>query len=237
MANLALLDSDQEKAVLNRLARYPEVVEHAAKSREPQQVAQYLLDLAGDFHTCYNAVKVMVDDDTLRNTRLALGLATRQVLRNGLDLMGVSAPEEMSMASLRTSPPAVEPRRKSARRSGAGCIPGWLWGIVGVAAGFSLPSTSTALPWQDQQEAPQATVLPKPAGSDERQRGKPKRPPSPPLRSSSTRCCLKPVTPRRSDSPTVTPPTVTLVMQTQAIRQPIAQKPPPARLLTTPLLR
>ncbi|WP_404473136.1 arginine--tRNA ligase [Vreelandella venusta] len=95
MANLALLDSDQEKAVLNRLARYPEVVEIAAKNREPQQVAQYLLDLAGDFHTCYNAVKVMVDDDTLRNTRLALGLATRQVLRNGLDLMGVSAPEEM----------------------------------------------------------------------------------------------------------------------------------------------
>ncbi|GED45318.1 arginine--tRNA ligase [Vreelandella aquamarina] len=94
-AHLALLDSDQEKAVLNRLARYPEVVEHAAKNREPQQVAQYLLDLAGDFHTCYNAVKVMVDDDTLRNTRLALGLATRQVLRNGLDLMGVSAPEEM----------------------------------------------------------------------------------------------------------------------------------------------
>ncbi|AVI62409.1 arginine--tRNA ligase [Halomonas sp. GFAJ-1] len=95
MANLALLDSDQEKAVLNRLARYPEVVENAAKNREPQQVAQYLLDLAGDFHTCYNAVKVMVDDDTLRNTRLALGLATRQVLRNGLNLMGVSAPEEM----------------------------------------------------------------------------------------------------------------------------------------------
>lgn len=95
MANLALLDSDQEKAVLNRLARYPEVVEAAARNREPQQVAQYLLDLAGDFHTCYNAVKVMVDDDTLRNTRLALGLATRQVLRNGLDLMGVSAPEEM----------------------------------------------------------------------------------------------------------------------------------------------
>ncbi|RUR36949.1 arginine--tRNA ligase [Vreelandella populi] len=95
MANLALLDSDQEKAVLNRLARYPEVVQTAARNREPQQVAQYLLDLAGDFHTCYNAVKVMVDDDTLRNVRLALGLATRQVLRNGLDLMGVSAPEEM----------------------------------------------------------------------------------------------------------------------------------------------
>ncbi|MGY4878508.1 arginine--tRNA ligase [Vreelandella aquamarina] len=95
LANLALLDSDQEKAVLNRLARFPEVVEVAARNREPQQIAQYLLALAGDFHTCYNAVKVMVDDDTLRNTRLALGLATRQVLRNGLDLMGVSAPEEM----------------------------------------------------------------------------------------------------------------------------------------------
>lgn len=95
LANLALLDSDQEKAVLNRLARYPEVVQTAARNREPQQVAQYLLDLAGDFHTCYNAVKVMVEDDTLRNVRLALGLATRQVLRNGLDLMGVSAPEEM----------------------------------------------------------------------------------------------------------------------------------------------
>ncbi|WP_253445985.1 arginine--tRNA ligase [Halomonas sp. Y3] len=94
-ASLGRLAEDQEKALMNRLARYPEVVEHAAASREPQQVAQYLLDLAADFHTCYNAVKVMVEDDALRNARLALGLATRQVLRNGLDLMGVSAPEEM----------------------------------------------------------------------------------------------------------------------------------------------
>ncbi|PXX98217.1 arginine--tRNA ligase [Halomonas sp. LBP4] len=95
MASLALLAEDQEKALMNRLARYPEVVEHAAASREPQQIAQYLLDLAAEFHTCYNAVKVMVEDDALRNARLALGLATRQVLRNGLDLMGVGAPEEM----------------------------------------------------------------------------------------------------------------------------------------------
>jgi arginyl-tRNA synthetase len=93
--SLALLEADQEKALLNRLARYPEVVQHAAAAHEPQQIAQYLLDLAADFHTCYNAVKVMVDDDALRNARLALGLATRQVLRNGLDLMGVGAPEEM----------------------------------------------------------------------------------------------------------------------------------------------
>ncbi len=95
MANLARLDADQEKTVMNRLARFPEVVDHAAASREPQQVAQYLLDLAAEFHSCYNAVKVMVEDDALRNARLALGLAARQVLRNGLDLMGVSAPEEM----------------------------------------------------------------------------------------------------------------------------------------------
>ncbi len=94
-ANLASLEADQEKALMNRLARFPEVVEHAALSREPQQIAQYLQDLAADFHTCYNAVKVMVEDAALRNARLALGLATRQVIRNGLDLLGVSAPEEM----------------------------------------------------------------------------------------------------------------------------------------------
>nr|WP_297459751.1 arginine--tRNA ligase [uncultured Halomonas sp.] len=93
--HLALLDTDQEKALMNRLARFPEVVEHAAASREPQQVAQYLQDLAADFHTCYNAVKVIIDDAATRNARLALGLATRQVIRNGLDLLGVGAPEEM----------------------------------------------------------------------------------------------------------------------------------------------
>ncbi len=93
--NLALLVEDQEKALMNRLARFPEVVSHAAASREPQQIAQYLQDLAADFHTCYNAVKVMVDDAALRNARLALGLATRQVICNGLNLLGVGAPEEM----------------------------------------------------------------------------------------------------------------------------------------------
>ncbi|XKE44975.1 arginine--tRNA ligase [Halomonas organivorans] len=95
MGSLGRLEADQEKALMNRLARYPEAVAHAAESREPQQIAQYLLDLAGEFHTCYNAVKVMVEDDALRNARMALFLAARQVLRNGLDLMGVGAPEEM----------------------------------------------------------------------------------------------------------------------------------------------
>ncbi|MDH2292211.1 arginine--tRNA ligase [Cobetia sp. 10Alg 146] len=95
MAQLSLLTSDQEKAVMNRMAQFPDVVTHAAKVREPQQVAQYLQDLSSDFHTCYNAVKVMVEDDATRNARLALGLATAQVIRNGLALLGVSAPEEM----------------------------------------------------------------------------------------------------------------------------------------------
>ncbi|MGQ7243057.1 arginine--tRNA ligase [Salinicola sp. V024] len=95
MANLERLDAPQEKALMNRLARYPEAVERAARAREPHQIAQYLTDLASDFHTCYNAQKVMVDDGELRNARLALGLATRQVIGNGLALLGVSAPEEM----------------------------------------------------------------------------------------------------------------------------------------------
>ncbi|MCO7233327.1 MULTISPECIES: arginine--tRNA ligase [unclassified Cobetia] len=95
MAQLTLLTSDQEKAVMNRMAQFPDVIAHAAKVREPQQLAQYLQDLSSDFHTCYNAVKVMVEDDATRNARLALGLATAQVIRNGLALLGVSAPEEM----------------------------------------------------------------------------------------------------------------------------------------------
>lgn len=95
MAQLSLLTSGQEKAVMNRMAQFPDVVAHAAKVREPQQVAQYLQDLSSDFHTCYNAVKVMVEDDATRNARMALGLATAQVIRNGLALLGVSAPEEM----------------------------------------------------------------------------------------------------------------------------------------------
>ena len=62
---------------------------------EPHQLAHYLRDLAGDFHTYYNAHKFIVDDAGLRNARLNLIAATRQVLENGLKLLGVSAPERM----------------------------------------------------------------------------------------------------------------------------------------------
>lgn len=95
LANLSGLDDEREKLLFNRLTAYPELIERAALAREPHQIAQYLQDLAGEFHTYYNAVRVMVDDDALRNARLALGIAVRQTIRNGLDLLGVTAPEEM----------------------------------------------------------------------------------------------------------------------------------------------
>jgi arginyl-tRNA synthetase len=93
--DLAPLSSAREQTLLNRLAQYPDLLAEAAEELAPHQVAYYLKDLAADFHGYYNAERVLVDDDGLRNARLALLLATRQVLRNGLTLLGVSAPEKM----------------------------------------------------------------------------------------------------------------------------------------------
>ncbi|MBB1487979.1 arginine--tRNA ligase [Oceanospirillum sediminis] len=95
LAALEKLDSDYEKDLMVALARYPEVLESCALNYEPHVMAQYLKDLASDFHSCYNALKVLEDDAQIRNARLALGEAVRQVLANGLKLLGVSAPEEM----------------------------------------------------------------------------------------------------------------------------------------------
>ena len=92
---LSLLTLDEEKDLANQLARFPELVRNAAAQREPHHVAHYLRDLAGQFHTYYNAHKVLVEDAKLRDARVSLYLAVRQVLANGLDLLGVSAPEEM----------------------------------------------------------------------------------------------------------------------------------------------
>ncbi len=93
--NLTLLTEPHEEALTNRLARYPEIVETAALSEEPHQLAHYLRELAEDFHTYYNAHKVLIDDDALRDARVNLSLATRQVIKNGLGLLGVGAPEAM----------------------------------------------------------------------------------------------------------------------------------------------
>jgi arginyl-tRNA synthetase len=81
--------------LLVSLSRYPEVLESAALNHEPHQLTHYLRELANDFHTYYNAHKFILDDAALRNARLALIEATRQVIENGLRLLGVSAPDSM----------------------------------------------------------------------------------------------------------------------------------------------
>ena len=92
---LALLVEPHEEVLLVALSRYPEVVETAALNHEPHQLAHYLRDLANAFHTYYNEHRVLVSDDALRDARLNLSVATRQVIKNGLALLGVSAPEVM----------------------------------------------------------------------------------------------------------------------------------------------
>ncbi len=94
-ADLSLLQSKASDHLLRRLAEYPEVLTDAAAELAPHALAFYLRDLAGDFHTFYNADRVLVDDQALKLARLALLSATRQVLENGLKLLGVSAPAKM----------------------------------------------------------------------------------------------------------------------------------------------
>ena len=94
-ASLDRLNEPHEQALMATLARYPEVVEGAALAHEPHVLAYYLRELANDFHTYYNAHTFIVDDAALRDARLNLIDATRQVLANGLGLLGVSAPETM----------------------------------------------------------------------------------------------------------------------------------------------
>lgn len=95
LANFTLLKSPHEQAVLTALTRYPELIEQAATNRAPHAVVHYLRDLANAFHTYYNAEKVLVEDSRLRNARLALVVGVQQVIRNGLTLLGASAPESM----------------------------------------------------------------------------------------------------------------------------------------------
>lgn len=91
----ALLCEKKEQALATLAGRYPQVVASAAFEREPHQVANYLRELAMEFHGYYNAHKILIPDAALRDARLVLCQAVRIVLRNGLDLLGVAAPEEM----------------------------------------------------------------------------------------------------------------------------------------------
>ena len=86
---------EQETALAMLLAKYPEIVNRAAKAREPHQIAYYLKDLAQGLHSYYNVCQFIVDDDDLRNQRFALIQSVRQVLQNGLAIIGVSAPTSM----------------------------------------------------------------------------------------------------------------------------------------------
>lgn len=92
---LERLTEAHEQALLARLARYPDVIEAAALAHEPHQVAHFLREVAADFHLYYNSHTFLVEDGALRNARLNLIGATRQIIANGLGILGVSAPESM----------------------------------------------------------------------------------------------------------------------------------------------
>ncbi len=95
MENLTLLTEEHETNLLGTLTRYPEMLERAALQYEPHQLIQYLRELANEFHTYYNAHQFLVDDATIRNARLNLICAVKQVLANGLDLLNINTPEAM----------------------------------------------------------------------------------------------------------------------------------------------
>ena len=95
LANLNRLVESHESDVLTRLSRYSETIHNAGQYHEPHQLVHYLRDLANDFHTYYNAHQFLVEDAELRNARLCLISAVKQVIHNGLTLLGVSAPESM----------------------------------------------------------------------------------------------------------------------------------------------
>ncbi|MDQ1344724.1 MAG: arginyl-tRNA synthetase [Pseudomonadota bacterium] len=94
-AALARLTESHEQALLASISRFPEVVEMAAELRAPHALVHYLRDVANDFHTYYNAHQFLVEDAELRDARVTLVQGMRQVVRNGLGLLGVSAPEAM----------------------------------------------------------------------------------------------------------------------------------------------
>lgn len=95
LAKLELLTTPQEHTLMITLSRYPELIENAAYSYEPHQLTYYLREVAQQFHTFYDAHRILVEEEDLRLARLMLTAATQQVLRNGLSVIGVTAPEVM----------------------------------------------------------------------------------------------------------------------------------------------
>jgi arginyl-tRNA synthetase len=95
MENLDLLAEEHESNLVARLGQYPEILERAALQHEPHQLIQFLRELANEFHTYYNAHQFLVDDPRLRDARINLVCAVKQVIANGLGLLNISAPESM----------------------------------------------------------------------------------------------------------------------------------------------
>ena len=93
--DLSLLNNEAETALIKQLNRYKDVLQSSALNYEPHVLAYYLRELAGDFHSYYNSSEFLVEDATLRNSRLQLISAVKQVISNGLGLLGVSAPDSM----------------------------------------------------------------------------------------------------------------------------------------------
>ena len=94
-ADLSLLLEESEKTILRELNRYKGIIESSALQYEPHQLAYYLRDLAAHFHSYYNACPFILEDQNLTQARLSLIYATKQVLENGLHILGVSAPDSM----------------------------------------------------------------------------------------------------------------------------------------------
>jgi arginyl-tRNA synthetase len=101
-ANLSLLTAPSEAALMLKLAAYPAMLASASADLAPHDVAFYLRDVAGAFHSYYGAERFLVDDAELARARLALLVATRQVIQNALGVLGVSAPERMSREGVAT---------------------------------------------------------------------------------------------------------------------------------------
>jgi arginyl-tRNA synthetase len=95
LAALGLLAEPQELQLIKRLSSFPEILWQCAANRAPHTLVHYLRDLANDFHTYYSAHQLIVEDTALRHARITLALAAQIVIRNGLSLLGVSAPDSM----------------------------------------------------------------------------------------------------------------------------------------------
>ena len=95
LEKIAVLTNGVEKSLMNNLSRFPEVISTAANNYEPHLLTNFLQEIANQFHSYYNSFKFLIEEEDLRNARLCLVAAIQQVIKNGLKLLGISAPESM----------------------------------------------------------------------------------------------------------------------------------------------